>query len=102
MQEFESCPFGIIGLDTAIGLTFDCLVNPRTHLAHADDRALHNRSRRRSEAGAGNSGDRKARRRDRTKSESAFGRTTLISHNRRAAIPRFMRARFKVLRWQRS
>ncbi len=28
MQEFESCPFGIIGLETAIGLTFDCLVHP--------------------------------------------------------------------------
>ena len=28
MQEFESCPFGIIGLETAIGLTFECLVNP--------------------------------------------------------------------------
>jgi dihydroorotase len=28
MQEFESCPFGILGLETAIGLTFDCLVHP--------------------------------------------------------------------------
>jgi dihydroorotase len=28
MQEFESCPFGIIGLETAIGLTFETLVNP--------------------------------------------------------------------------
>ncbi len=28
MQEFESCPFGIIGLETAIGLTFKTLVNP--------------------------------------------------------------------------
>jgi dihydroorotase len=28
MQEFESCPFGIIGLETAIGLTFECLVHP--------------------------------------------------------------------------
>ncbi len=27
MQEFESCPFGIIGLETAIGLTFECLVH---------------------------------------------------------------------------
>jgi dihydroorotase len=27
MQEFESCPFGIIGLETAIGLTFDCLLH---------------------------------------------------------------------------
>lgn len=27
MQEFERCPFGIIGLETAIGLTFDRLVN---------------------------------------------------------------------------
>jgi dihydroorotase len=28
MQEFEKCPFGILGLETAIGLTFDRLVNP--------------------------------------------------------------------------
>lgn len=28
MQEFESCPFGIIGLETAVGLAFDCLVHP--------------------------------------------------------------------------
>ncbi len=27
MQEFEQCPFGILGLETAIGLTFDRLVN---------------------------------------------------------------------------
>lgn len=28
MREFESCPFGIIGLETAVGLAFECLVNP--------------------------------------------------------------------------
>lgn len=28
MQEFEKCPFGILGLETAIGLTFEHLVNP--------------------------------------------------------------------------
>src|ERR1700683_3615267 len=28
MQEFESCPFGIIGLETAIGLTIERLVHP--------------------------------------------------------------------------
>lgn len=28
MQEFEKCPFGILGLETAIGLTFDKLVHP--------------------------------------------------------------------------
>ena len=28
MQEFERCPFGITGLETAVGLTFDLLVNP--------------------------------------------------------------------------
>ncbi len=28
MQEFESCPFGIIGLETAVGLTFETLVHP--------------------------------------------------------------------------
>jgi dihydroorotase len=28
MQEFERCPFGILGLETAIGLTFEHLVNP--------------------------------------------------------------------------
>lgn len=27
MQEFESCPFGILGLETAVGLTFECLVH---------------------------------------------------------------------------
>ena len=27
MREFESCPFGILGLETAIGLSFECLVN---------------------------------------------------------------------------
>ncbi len=27
MQELESCPFGIIGLETAIGLAFECLVH---------------------------------------------------------------------------
>jgi dihydroorotase len=28
MQEFEKCPFGILGLETAIGLTFEKLVHP--------------------------------------------------------------------------
>jgi dihydroorotase len=28
MQEFEKCPFGILGLETAIGVTFEHLVNP--------------------------------------------------------------------------
>src|SRR3954451_22307256 len=28
MQEFERCPFGIIGLETALGLTLEDLVNP--------------------------------------------------------------------------
>lgn len=28
MQEFEQCPFGILGLETAIGLTFEHLVHP--------------------------------------------------------------------------
>jgi len=28
MQEFEKCPFGILGLETAIGLTLDRLVHP--------------------------------------------------------------------------
>ncbi len=28
MREFESCPFGIIGLETAVGLTFEWLVRP--------------------------------------------------------------------------
>jgi dihydroorotase len=28
MQEFERCPFGIIGLETAIGLTLEKLVHP--------------------------------------------------------------------------
>ena len=28
MQEFEKCPFGIIGLETAIGLAFERLVHP--------------------------------------------------------------------------
>ncbi|MDX2182113.1 MAG: dihydroorotase [Bryobacteraceae bacterium] len=28
MQEFERCPFGILGLETAIGLTFERLVHP--------------------------------------------------------------------------
>lgn len=28
MQEFERCPFGILGLETAIGLTLDRLVHP--------------------------------------------------------------------------
>jgi dihydroorotase len=28
MQEFEKCPFGILGLETAIGLTFEHLVHP--------------------------------------------------------------------------
>jgi dihydroorotase len=28
MQEFEKCPFGILGLETALGLTFDKLVHP--------------------------------------------------------------------------
>jgi dihydroorotase len=28
MQEFERCPFGIIGLETAVGLAFQELVNP--------------------------------------------------------------------------
>jgi dihydroorotase len=28
MQEFERCPFGIIGLETAIGLTMEHLVHP--------------------------------------------------------------------------
>jgi dihydroorotase len=28
MQEFEKCPFGILGLETAVGLTFEKLVHP--------------------------------------------------------------------------
>jgi dihydroorotase len=28
MQEFESCPFGILGLETAIGVTLEQLVHP--------------------------------------------------------------------------
>jgi dihydroorotase len=28
MQEFESCPFGIIGLETAVALTIEELVHP--------------------------------------------------------------------------
>lgn len=28
MQEFEKCPFGILGLETAVGLTFERLVHP--------------------------------------------------------------------------
>ena len=28
MQEFEKCPFGIIGLETALGVAFEHLVNP--------------------------------------------------------------------------
>ena len=28
MQEFEKCPFGILGLETALGLTFEKLVHP--------------------------------------------------------------------------
>jgi len=28
MQEFESCPFGILGLETAIGVTLELLVHP--------------------------------------------------------------------------
>jgi dihydroorotase len=27
MQEFESCPFGILGLETAVGLSLECLVH---------------------------------------------------------------------------
>jgi dihydroorotase len=27
MQEFEKCPFGIIGLETALGITLECLVH---------------------------------------------------------------------------
>jgi dihydroorotase len=30
MQEFEKCPFGILGLETAIGLTLERLVHPGT------------------------------------------------------------------------
>jgi dihydroorotase len=28
MQEFERCPFGVIGLETAVGVALDYLVNP--------------------------------------------------------------------------
>ena len=28
MQEFERCPFGIIGLETALGLSLEQLVHP--------------------------------------------------------------------------
>jgi dihydroorotase len=28
MQEFEQCPFGILGLETAIGITLERLVHP--------------------------------------------------------------------------
>jgi len=35
MQEFEKCPFGIIGLETAIGLSLEQLVHPgKITLAH--------------------------------------------------------------------
>jgi dihydroorotase len=29
MQEFEKCPFGILGLETALGLSFEKLLHPK-------------------------------------------------------------------------
>ena len=43
MQEFEKCPFGIIGLETALALSIEKLYHTRKDFADASGRAVHHR-----------------------------------------------------------
>ena len=60
MQEFEKCPFGILGLETALGLTFEKLVHPGQDLADEDGRAVHDGSSERAAAEPRHAGSRSA------------------------------------------
>ncbi len=44
MQEFEKCPFGIIGLETALGLALEHLVHTGKIYARPPGRAVHHRA----------------------------------------------------------
>ena len=44
MQEFEQCPFGIIGLETALAVALETLVHSGRIAAGAPDRVVHHRS----------------------------------------------------------
>ena len=44
MQEFERCPFGVTGLETAVGLALEHLVHPGRIDLKAHGRAVHNRT----------------------------------------------------------
>ena len=46
MQEFERCPFGIIGLETALALALETLVHTGQDSAGAPGGAVHHRARR--------------------------------------------------------
>ena len=60
MQEFERCPFGIIGLETALALALEQLVHPRQDLAGAHGGAVHHRTGSRDAAGPRHAGRRRA------------------------------------------
>ena len=68
----RSVPFGILGLETAIGLTFEswCI---RANLADEDGRTVHDRTRPRSAPQSRHAGDRRAGRYHRSRSRARDG-----------------------------
>ncbi len=62
MQEFERCPFGIIGLETALALALEELVHPGRITLDAHGRVVHHRTGIGAAAGARHAGRRRARR----------------------------------------
>ena len=64
MQEFEKCPFGIIGLETALGLALEHLVHTGKISLAAAGGAVHHRSRARIASGSRDAGRGRCGRRD--------------------------------------
>ena len=76
MQEFERCPFGIIGLETALGLALEQLVHPGQDLAGAHGGAVHHRPGIGVAPGPRHAGARRARRRHHFQHRARAGPTT--------------------------
>ena len=101
MQEFEKCPFGIMGLETAIGLTLEKLVHTR-RISLARMIALFTTGRtRRLRLGRGTLAP--ARRATlRSSAPTRTGRTTSISRTPRAGIRHSTAGDFEAVRWRLS
>ena len=76
MQEFERCPFGIIGLETAVALALEELVHSGQDHADAHGGAVHHRAGIGDAPGPRHAGARRARRRDDLQHRSRRGPTT--------------------------